>query len=171
MRSLTGRYGPHLMIVMTFVTPNNFQNGPGISNRLLGLYPERFVRLLPGSELYPERFVRLLPGSKLYPERFVRLLPGSETWTRAAHRTITFLYFCIYIRRFFFFPFWLYQCSAFPPFYFALLYLPHSSTLCYHNAESGWRLHKTRSCAFASAASSPRLMCCVRLKWQQLKRK
>ena len=28
------------MIVMIFVTQNNFQNGPGIFDRLLGFYPE-----------------------------------------------------------------------------------------------------------------------------------
>ena len=28
-----------LMIVMIFVTQNNFLNGPGISDRLLGFYP------------------------------------------------------------------------------------------------------------------------------------
>ena len=32
------RYRPHLMIVIIFVTQNNFSNGPGISNRLLGFY-------------------------------------------------------------------------------------------------------------------------------------
>ena len=35
--AVIGRYGPHLMIVI-FVTQNNFQNGPGISDRLLGFY-------------------------------------------------------------------------------------------------------------------------------------
>ena len=30
------RYGPRLMIVMIFVTQNNFSNGPGIFDRLLG---------------------------------------------------------------------------------------------------------------------------------------
>ena len=39
---LIGRPGPHLTIVtMIFVTQNNFKNGPGISDRLLGFY--RFV--------------------------------------------------------------------------------------------------------------------------------
>ena len=33
---VVGRYGSHLMIVMIFVTQNNFYNGPGISDRLLG---------------------------------------------------------------------------------------------------------------------------------------
>ena len=32
------RFGPHLTIVMIFVTQNNFKNGPGISDRLLGVY-------------------------------------------------------------------------------------------------------------------------------------
>ena len=32
------RYGPRLMIVMIFVTQNNFSNGPGISDHLLGFY-------------------------------------------------------------------------------------------------------------------------------------
>ena len=36
--AVIGIYGPHLMIVMIFVTQNNFQNGPGISDRLLGFY-------------------------------------------------------------------------------------------------------------------------------------
>ena len=36
--TVIGRYGLHLMIVMIFVTQNNFENGPGISNRLLGFY-------------------------------------------------------------------------------------------------------------------------------------
>ena len=36
--AVIGRYGPHLMIVMIFVTQNNFKNGPGISDRLLGFY-------------------------------------------------------------------------------------------------------------------------------------
>ena len=38
--AVIGRYGPHLMIVMIFVTQNNFENGPGISDRLLGFYLE-----------------------------------------------------------------------------------------------------------------------------------
>ena len=36
--SVIGRFGPHLTIVMIFVTQNNFKNGPGISDRLLGFY-------------------------------------------------------------------------------------------------------------------------------------
>ena len=40
--AVIGRYGPHLMIVMIFVTQNNFLNGPGISNCLLGFYPDFF---------------------------------------------------------------------------------------------------------------------------------
>ena len=36
--AVVGRYGPHLMIVMIFVTQNNFQNGPGISYHVLGFY-------------------------------------------------------------------------------------------------------------------------------------
>ena len=35
--AVIGTYGPHLMIVI-FVTQNNFKNGPGISDRLLGFY-------------------------------------------------------------------------------------------------------------------------------------
>ena len=35
--AVIGRCGPHLMIVMIFVTQNNFLNGPGISDRLLGV--------------------------------------------------------------------------------------------------------------------------------------
>ena len=38
--AVIGRYGPHLMIVMIFVTQNNFVNGPGISDCLLGFYPK-----------------------------------------------------------------------------------------------------------------------------------
>ena len=37
--AVIGRHGPHLMIVMIFVTQNNFENYPGISDRLLGFYP------------------------------------------------------------------------------------------------------------------------------------
>ena len=37
--AVIGRYGSHLMTVMIFVTQNNSQNGPGISDRLLGFYP------------------------------------------------------------------------------------------------------------------------------------
>ena len=37
--AVIGRYGSHLMIVMIFVTLNNFLNGLGISDRLLGFYP------------------------------------------------------------------------------------------------------------------------------------
>ena len=37
--SVIGRFGPHLTIVMKFVTQNNFKNGPGISDCLLGFYP------------------------------------------------------------------------------------------------------------------------------------
>ena len=33
-----GRFGPHLTIVMIFVTQNNFKNGPRISDRLLGFH-------------------------------------------------------------------------------------------------------------------------------------
>ena len=36
--AVISRYGSHLMIVMIFVTQNNFLNGPGISDRLLGFY-------------------------------------------------------------------------------------------------------------------------------------
>ena len=36
--AVIGRYGPHLMTVMLFVTQNNFKNGPGISDHLLGFY-------------------------------------------------------------------------------------------------------------------------------------
>ena len=36
--AVIGRYGPHLMIEMIFVTQNNFLNGPGISDRHLGFY-------------------------------------------------------------------------------------------------------------------------------------
>ena len=39
--AVVGRYRPHLMIVMIFVTQNNFSNGPGISDRLLGFYPSK----------------------------------------------------------------------------------------------------------------------------------
>ena len=39
--AVIGRYGPHLMIVI-FVTQNNFLNGPGISDCLLGFYPDFF---------------------------------------------------------------------------------------------------------------------------------
>ena len=35
---MIGRYGPHLMIVIIFVTQNNFLNGPGISDCVLGFY-------------------------------------------------------------------------------------------------------------------------------------
>ena len=41
--AVIGRYGSHLMIMMIFVTQNNFLNGPGFSDRLLGFYR----RLLP----------------------------------------------------------------------------------------------------------------------------
>ena len=41
--AVIGRYGSHLMIVMIFVTQNNFQNGPGISDCLLGFYPVLFL--------------------------------------------------------------------------------------------------------------------------------
>ena len=34
-------YGPHLMIVMVFVTRNNFQNGAGISDCPFGFYQSR----------------------------------------------------------------------------------------------------------------------------------
>ena len=34
--AVIGRYGSHLMIVMIFVIPNNFWNGPGISDCFLG---------------------------------------------------------------------------------------------------------------------------------------
>ena len=37
--AVIGRYGPHLMIVMIFVTQNNFLNGPGVSDHLLEFYP------------------------------------------------------------------------------------------------------------------------------------
>ena len=33
--AVIGRYGSNLMVVMMFVTQNNFLNGPGISDRLL----------------------------------------------------------------------------------------------------------------------------------------
>ena len=36
--AVIGRYGSHLKIVMIFVTQNNFLNGEGISDRLLGFY-------------------------------------------------------------------------------------------------------------------------------------
>ena len=36
--AVIGRYGSHLMIVRIFLTSNNFLNGPGISDRLLGFY-------------------------------------------------------------------------------------------------------------------------------------
>ena len=36
--AVIGRYGPHLMIVMIFVTQNNFLNVPGISDHLFGFY-------------------------------------------------------------------------------------------------------------------------------------
>ena len=36
--AVIGRFGRHLTIVVTFVTQNNFKNGPGIFDRLLGFY-------------------------------------------------------------------------------------------------------------------------------------
>ena len=36
--AVIGRYGSLLMIVVIFVTQNNFENGPGISDLLLGFY-------------------------------------------------------------------------------------------------------------------------------------
>ena len=36
--AVISRFGTHLTIVMIFVTQNNFKNGPGISDRLLGFY-------------------------------------------------------------------------------------------------------------------------------------
>ena len=36
--AVIGRFGPHLTIVVTFMTQNNFKNGPGISDRILGFY-------------------------------------------------------------------------------------------------------------------------------------
>ena len=36
--AVISRFGPHLMIVMIFVTQNNFKNGPGIFDHLLGFY-------------------------------------------------------------------------------------------------------------------------------------
>ena len=36
--AVIGRFGPHLTIVVIFVTQNNLKNGPGISDRLLGIY-------------------------------------------------------------------------------------------------------------------------------------
>ena len=38
--AVIGRSGPPLTIVMIFVTQDNFKNGPGISDRLLGFYQE-----------------------------------------------------------------------------------------------------------------------------------
>ena len=36
--AVLSRDGPHLTTVMIFVTQNNFKNGPGISDHLLGFY-------------------------------------------------------------------------------------------------------------------------------------
>ena len=45
--AVIGRYGPHLMIVMISVTPNNFWNGPGIfdftNNCLHGMEPSNIL--------------------------------------------------------------------------------------------------------------------------------
>ena len=41
------------MIVMIFVTQNNFQNGPGVSNLLLGFYP--FVSFASTLNLFPAK--------------------------------------------------------------------------------------------------------------------
>ena len=38
--AVVGRCGPHLMIVMIFVTQNNLLSCPGISDRLLVFYPK-----------------------------------------------------------------------------------------------------------------------------------
>ena len=48
--AVIGRFGPHLTVVMIFVTQRNFSNGPGISDRLLGFYP-RGGSLLTGTEV------------------------------------------------------------------------------------------------------------------------
>ena len=41
--AVISRFGPHLTIVMIFVNQNNFKNGPGISDRLLGFLPILFA--------------------------------------------------------------------------------------------------------------------------------
>ena len=52
--AVIGRYGPHLMIVI-FVTQNNFQNGPGISDRLLGFYPTFLLAVYSPPGRSPEK--------------------------------------------------------------------------------------------------------------------
>ena len=59
------------MIVMIFVTQNNFSNGPGISDRLLGLYPHLLTIVvlavadglfgLCGSDRFHELFISTPP--------------------------------------------------------------------------------------------------------------
>ena len=44
------------MSVMIFVTQNNFQNGPGISDRLLGFYPSEIGNRLTSSTTTTKSF-------------------------------------------------------------------------------------------------------------------
>ncbi len=60
--AVIGRFGPHLTIVMIFVTQNNFKNGPGISDRLLGFYPDR-MRI--GSGMFTGELLRKRTGQGL----------------------------------------------------------------------------------------------------------
>ena len=55
-------YGPHLMIVMVFVTKNNFQNGPGISDCPFGFYQSRLKMGTISEEQLREKIVNQLPS-------------------------------------------------------------------------------------------------------------
>ena len=64
--AVIGRYGPHLMTVI-FVTQNNFQNVPRISDRLLGFYLDSVTPTITPICSGPDigRFVLSYPNSSV----------------------------------------------------------------------------------------------------------
>ena len=87
--TVIGIYGPHLMIVIIFLTQNSFQNGPGISDRLLGFYRTvHCVRYLvfntsPTSTLSVTKTI--IP---LCEPTGSRITKKAATWTTSATRRV-----------------------------------------------------------------------------------
>ena len=81
--AVIGRYGPHWMILMIFVTQNNFQNGPGISDRL-SPWTDDFPQTLRQSRLgfYKQLPVTCIQGGQLSTANKIQFLqaPVASLW-------------------------------------------------------------------------------------------
>ena len=78
------------MIVMIFLTQNNFLNGPGISDRLLGFYRTRLTVTLTGQQVSswldpPGQHMHRPSLHAASDQRFKAVVPATQHQEAATH--------------------------------------------------------------------------------------